>query len=134
MMRARMRVVNNLFVCVVPVVLLLAAAPCASAGDYVWRNVKVGGGGFAPGIVFSRVERGLVYLRTDMGGAYRWDASARGWRPLRSTPMSSIWPLACIGAMARQSCGRTIAATHGRCFQRAFTWEATRTAADWVRG
>src|SRR5689334_2283881 len=35
----------------------------ASAADYVWRNVKVDGG-FAPGIVFSRAERGLAYLPT----------------------------------------------------------------------
>ncbi len=50
---------------------------------YAWRNVRVGGGGFAPGIIFSTVERGLAYLRTDMGGAYRWDAAARAWLPLQ---------------------------------------------------
>lgn len=50
---------------------------------YHWRNVTVGGGGFAPGIVFSTVERGLAYLRTDMGGAYRWDAAVARWVPLQ---------------------------------------------------
>jgi hypothetical protein len=50
---------------------------------YVWRNVKVGAGGFAPNIIFSRAERGLAYLRTDMGGAYRWDAGAGTWIPLQ---------------------------------------------------
>lgn len=55
------------------------AAPVA----YTWRNVSVGGGGFAPGIVFSPVERGLAYLRTDMGGAYRWDARAGRWIALQ---------------------------------------------------
>lgn len=50
---------------------------------YRWRNVTVGGGGFAPGIIFSRAERGLAYLRTDMGGAYRWDAATRRWVPLQ---------------------------------------------------
>ena len=59
-----------------PAVILLAmfASPAvnvlaAPAAPYAWRNVTVGGGGFAPGIVFSRAERGLAYLRTDMGGA-----------------------------------------------------------------
>lgn len=51
--------------------------------SYRWKNVKVGGGGFSPGIVFSRAERGLAYLRTDIGGAYRWDAKAKRWVPLQ---------------------------------------------------
>jgi len=57
------------------------AQPAATA-PYTWRNVNVGGGGFAPGIVFSTAERGLAYLRTDMGGAYRWDAALARWVPL----------------------------------------------------
>lgn len=56
------------------------AAPSVS---YRWQNVKVGGGGFSPGIIFSRAERGLAYLRTDIGGAYRWDAKAKHWIPLQ---------------------------------------------------
>jgi hypothetical protein len=40
---------------------------------YVWKNVTVVGGGFISGIVFSRVEKGLAYVRSDMGGFYRWD-------------------------------------------------------------
>ncbi len=53
-----------------------------TAKDYVWRSVKVGAGGFVPGIVFSRVERGLAYLRSDMGGAYRWDDRQKTWIPM----------------------------------------------------
>jgi hypothetical protein len=49
---------------------------------YVWKSVKVGAGGFIPGIVFSRAERGLAYLRSDMGGAYRWDDAQKTWMPL----------------------------------------------------
>lgn len=54
-----------------------------SPTPYRWRSVKVGGGGFAPGIVFSPAERGLAYLRTDMGGAYRFDSATRRWVPLQ---------------------------------------------------
>lgn len=61
-----------------------AAVPQDAGGvRYAWRNAKVGGGGFAPGIVFSPVERGLAYLRTDMGGAYRWDRATARWVPLQ---------------------------------------------------
>ncbi len=57
-------------------------ALAADSVAYHWASVTVGGGGFAPGIVFSPVERGLAYLRTDMGGAYRWDAKPARWVPL----------------------------------------------------
>jgi xyloglucan-specific exo-beta-1,4-glucanase len=67
-------------------ILICAISLCSLARadePYVWRNVKVGAGGFIPGIVFSRVEKGLVYLRSDMGGCYRWDDSAKRWIPLQ---------------------------------------------------
>jgi hypothetical protein len=49
---------------------------------YAWRNVRIDGGGFVPAVLFSRLERGLVYARTDMGGAYRLDAPTQRWLPL----------------------------------------------------
>jgi xyloglucan-specific exo-beta-1,4-glucanase len=61
----------------------LADAPQFAQAPYVWRSVKVGAGGFVPGIVFSRVEKGLVYLRSDMGGFYRWDDAKKEWIPLQ---------------------------------------------------
>jgi hypothetical protein len=64
-------------------VLAVGANALAEPAPYRWRNVTVGGGGFAPGVVFSPVERGLAYLRTDMGGAYRWDARTARWTPLQ---------------------------------------------------
>jgi len=66
-------------------VLLLfpAAALTTLSMPYRWANVTLGGGGFAPGVVFSPAERGLVYLRTDMGGAYRWEDKAGRWVPLQ---------------------------------------------------
>jgi len=62
---------------------LLAAAGAAQADEpYTWKNVTVGGGGFSPGIAFSPAEKGLAYLRTDIGGAYRWDDRAKRWIPI----------------------------------------------------
>ena len=64
----------------------LAAAGAARAPDavaYRWTNVTVGAGGYAPNVVFSTAERGLAYLRTDMGGAYRWDDKTARWVPMQ---------------------------------------------------
>ncbi|HET6533899.1 MAG TPA: hypothetical protein VFH03_25215, partial [Actinoplanes sp.] len=47
------------------------AAAAVAADPYAWKNVRIDGGGFVPGIVFSRAERNLIYARTDIGGAYR---------------------------------------------------------------
>lgn len=60
------------------------AAPASSrpAESYYWRNVQIGGGGFVTGIIFSSAARNLIYLRTDIGGAYRWDAHSASWFPL----------------------------------------------------
>ena len=68
-------------------VLLFTGAVDADAASvpYSWRNVVVGGGGFAPNIVFSPAEKGLAYLRTDMGGAYRWDDGQQRWIPLEDS-------------------------------------------------
>src|SRR5687767_2853566 len=49
---------------------------------YRWSNAQIVGGGFVPGIVFNQSERGLVYARTDIGGAYRLDKRSGRWKPL----------------------------------------------------
>ena len=49
---------------------------------YTWNSVIVGGGGFVPGIVYHPIQQDLVYARTDMGGAYRWEPAIEKWIPL----------------------------------------------------
>ncbi len=49
---------------------------------YLWRNVAVIAGGFVDGLIFSPARKGLAFARTDIGGAYRWDAGPRRWTPL----------------------------------------------------
>jgi hypothetical protein len=53
-----------------------------AADTYTWKNARIDGGGFVPGIVFNRKEKNLAYARTDIGGAYRWVESSKTWTPL----------------------------------------------------
>jgi xyloglucan-specific exo-beta-1,4-glucanase len=53
-----------------------------SAEPYTWGNVAFEGGGFVSAVVPSRTQPGLVYTRTDVGGAYRWDSVGGKWIPL----------------------------------------------------
>ncbi|MER6346753.1 cellulose binding domain-containing protein [Streptomyces sp. NPDC001595] len=56
--------------------------PAIAADTYTWKNARIDGGGFVPGIVFNRSEKDLAYARTDIGGAYRWQESTKTWTPL----------------------------------------------------
>lgn len=49
---------------------------------YTWKNVQIVGGGFVDGVVFHPKAADVRYARTDMGGAYRWDAASRRWQPI----------------------------------------------------
>ncbi|MFC8765912.1 RICIN domain-containing protein [Streptomyces sp. NPDC057193] len=80
--------------------LKVADAQAAAAGPYTWRNAQVVGGGYVTGLVFNPREKGLLYARTDMGGAYRWDSAAEQWIPLTDWLGEKDWNLLGIDALA----------------------------------
>src|SRR3954468_2305148 len=51
----------------------------SQTNQYEWKSVAMGGGGFVSGIITSKQEANLIYARTDVGGAYRWDATNERW-------------------------------------------------------
>jgi photosystem II stability/assembly factor-like uncharacterized protein len=53
-----------------------------ATAPYHFTSVRIGGGGFVSGLVYHPTAQGLLYARTDVGGAYRWDQSAMRWTPL----------------------------------------------------
>lgn len=46
---------------------------------YTWTNVPIVGGGFVDGLIFHPTDKDVRFCRTDMGGAYRWDAAKQRW-------------------------------------------------------
>lgn len=66
--------------------LFFAAGMHAHASDtaiaYRFANVRIGGGGFVSGLLYQPNANDLLYARTDVGGAYRWDPSRTQWTPL----------------------------------------------------
>lgn len=67
---------------------------------YTWRNVAIGGGGYVTGIVTHPQEPDLVYIRTDVGGAFRWDPVHKRWIQLLGALTFAEWNLNGIDAIA----------------------------------
>jgi photosystem II stability/assembly factor-like uncharacterized protein len=53
-----------------------------TSAPYTWKNVQIVGGGFVDGVIFHPTAHDVRYARTDMGGAYRWDARTSRWQPM----------------------------------------------------
>ncbi|MER5471915.1 cellulose binding domain-containing protein [Streptomyces sp. NPDC002685] len=80
-----------------------AAVPAVAADTYTWKNARVDGGGFVPGIVFNRSEKNLAYARTDIGGAYRWVQSSKTWTPLLDSVGWNEWGHTGVVSLASDS-------------------------------
>ncbi|UWZ84397.1 WD40/YVTN/BNR-like repeat-containing protein [Occallatibacter riparius] len=81
--------------------LALSPTQAAAQGPYRFQNVAIGGGGgFISGIVFSQTAPDVVYARTDIGGAYRFDSETGRWIPLLDWIGSSDWNLMGVESIA----------------------------------
>ncbi len=58
------------------------ATDSVSTEPYQWHNAVIGGGGFVTGLIAHPRAKNLIYARTDVGGAYRWDENSQHWIPI----------------------------------------------------
>lgn len=49
---------------------------------YTWKPLKIGGGGWVVGMYIHPTEPNLRYIRTDVSGAYRWQADSLKWKQI----------------------------------------------------
>ncbi len=53
-----------------------------AAESATFQRVVQGGFGFTPNIIVHPATANLIYSRTDVGGAYRWNSSSNSWTPI----------------------------------------------------
>ncbi len=61
---------------------LATAARSQTVQLFQWKNVKIQGMGYVTGLVAQPVPPFDVYIRTDVGGAYRFDRPSSSWIPI----------------------------------------------------
>ena len=75
-----------------------AAAASASIADKMeWGTLKIGGGGFVSGIVTGKK---VMYARTDVGGAYKYNYDTESWEQLLGFITDADRGLLSVDAMA----------------------------------
>ncbi|MBE9178915.1 hypothetical protein IQ268_10115 [Oculatella sp. LEGE 06141] len=61
---------------------LLAARSHQSDVVLGQKTVAIGGGGYVTGVYLHPKQRDLVYIKTDVGGYYRWNSRNQSWIPI----------------------------------------------------
>lgn len=59
-----------------------ASAAASVTPGTSWNTVKMGGGGYVPGVIYHPTVPHLRYARTDVAGVYRWDNAISSWTAL----------------------------------------------------
>ncbi len=56
--------------------------PICVADRFKYENLHIGGGGYVTGMVIHPKNTDIRYIRTDVGGAYKWIPENKEWRPI----------------------------------------------------
>jgi xyloglucan-specific exo-beta-1,4-glucanase len=93
------------------------AATAAVVAAPAWGRIALGGGGAVPGLALPAQGRDVAYMRTDVGGCYRWDEGARRWTALLDHLGPERWNhygVASLAADPHDPAGATVVAALGK--------------------
>ena len=61
-------------------------SPVRAQSSYAWNSVEIGGvGAMVTGLILHPKQQGLAFIRTDVGGCYKWDSVNSQWIPLNDS-------------------------------------------------
>lgn len=89
----------------------------AGMNGFNWRSVNIQGMGYVTGLVIHPLSPYDIYIRTDVGGAYRYDRSEQRWIPLLDQygrGESEIYGVESLAIDPKDANTVYIAAAHGR--------------------
>lgn len=72
----------------------------AQTDTYKFNSIRMGGGGFVSSIITCPTQKDLIFARTDVGGAYRWNEADKSWIPLHDWVNDNQWTLLGVEALA----------------------------------
>jgi hypothetical protein len=78
LMRSPLQRIHFIWACL----LALWVCHCSGVKAQDFGNVTMGGGGYVTGIITCPSQQNLIYAKTDVGGAYRWEEATQSWIPL----------------------------------------------------
>ncbi len=106
-------------------------------GNYTWKYARIGGGGYVTGTYFHPTIPGILYLKSDVSGPWRWDNTTQQWIDLTTTFTPDFGVLmGGVDAFAIDpNSSTTIYATFGGAYQNENTglYKSTDSGATWTK-
>ncbi|MGL5875615.1 MAG: hypothetical protein ACRC2R_25175, partial [Xenococcaceae cyanobacterium] len=98
-----------------------------------WYNVNIGGGGYLTGLYLHPLKAEALYLRTDNGGALKWNKQKNKWDPLTeffTLPEKNNYGIEAIGLDLKNE-STLLIATGAFIGQKGYIYRSTDGGKNW---
>jgi len=86
----------KLYLIAILIIIISLNTYAQSYEDYNWQHVPIGGGGYITGMQIHPTNSEVRYYRTDVGGAYKWDAATQSLKQIIYSTNDSHYSVAGI--------------------------------------